>query len=694
VPAGMASDQTVFEKILERVREVRNCDFRLYKKATLRRRIDRRMAERKCSTLQSYLSLLEKEPDEINTLVAMMLIKVSSFFRDREPWDVLRSKILPQIIANKSPADELRIWCAGCATGEEAYSVAMLCAEVLGSAFNTYPVKVFATDIDQAAVNTARRGFYSAESVKGIDEAIRNRWFSKTAEGVTVHKELRRVVVFGINDLVSDAPISRLDLLICRNVFIYLDPALQKRVLSRFHYALRPEGLLMLGKSELIPFAAKIFQPMDLQRRIYRKDRRGDIVTAAWDRLNGLLERQELPADEPLVKSSLVSQFHRDIVHSLTVPVIGTALDGTVMLWNNACARLWGRSESDVVGKKLVSLLLPGLGGDLLVDKTTLIRQGRSERESSAGVVSRGPGYAEVSIVAEVSALRAGGGSDDHYGYLYRIADVSSLRTIESELVRSNEERQSAVEELQTTNEELQSANEELETTNEELQSANEELQTTNEELQSTNEELETTNEELQSTNAELDATNRELGQRTEELNLMGFYQRTLIRSLSAAVVVLDRTGRITIWNLAAERLLGLPETETIGQLIWSLRIPALQRSQLVRIRRSLDQKLALRIDNLMYDLPPRGHGFGNLAAVPIVELDQYLGAVLLFEDGTKQALLARELKELKSQVARANGGKVPKVATKPATKITVRGKPASPSIGRKTQSARDGGVK
>src|SRR5262249_53181819 len=208
--------------------------------------------------------------------------------------------------------------------------------------------------------------------------------------------------------------------------------------------------------------------------------------------------------------------------------------------------------------------------------------------------------------------------------------------------------RQSALEELQTTNEELQSSNEELETTNEELQSANEELQTTNEELQTTNEELETTNEELQSSNAELDATNRELATRTEELNLLGFYQRTIIRSLSAAVVVLDPHGRITLWNLAAERLLGLPENEAMGQLFWTLRVPAFRRPLVGRIRKALGQNLALRVDETGYELPTGGRGHGNLAAVPLLESGTNFGSVVIFEDCTRAAALTRQIQQLK----------------------------------------------
>jgi two-component system CheB/CheR fusion protein len=676
-----SSDEKSLQRVLERIREVRNCDFRQYKKATLRRRIERRMAERKCASLQAYRELLDADPAEIDVLVSNMLIKVSSFFRDRDPWDALKAKILPTLIAAKRPGDELRIWCAGCATGEEAYSVAILCGEVLGPSFATYPIKVFGTDVDPRAVATARRGVYARAALENVDEETRRRWFISSPEGFAVKKEVRRVLVFGVNDLVADAPISRLDLLICRNVFIYMDGSLQKKVLTRFHYAMRPEGILMLGKSELIPFAARIFQPVDLPRRIYRKARRGELAGAAQERLTGLLEQQIAPSGgsdaEPEGDGARAGSFNHAALNALSSPVIGSALDGTVVLWNRAASRLWGHDEAEMVGKKLVALGLPGLGGDLLLDKTALLRQGKSDREAAEGIINRGPAYKDIAVRCEVSAVR--NGDDELLGFLYRVDDVSSTRALETELRRATEERQSAIEELQTTNEELQSSNEEMETTNEELQSANEELQTTNEELQSTNEELETTNEELQSTNAELDATNRELAHRTEELNLVNFYQRTIVRSLSAAVVVLDAKGRISIWNLAAERLLGLPEGEAIGQLIWSLRMPALKRSELLRIRKSLSRNLALRIDDLTYDLPQGGRGYGTVAAIPIAEGSDNLGSVLIFEDTTRQVTLTRELRELRRQPTAAAPA-----ARKPSPK-----RPGSASGPRATRRAR-----
>jgi two-component system, chemotaxis family, CheB/CheR fusion protein len=252
-----------------------------------------------------------------------------------------------------------------------------------------------------------------------------------------------------------------------------------------------------------------------------------------------------------------------------------------------------------------------------------------------------------MQLAVEVSALRDVG--KEITGLLYVIEDVTSFREMEVDLRKASDERQSGLEELQTLNEEMQSSNEELETTNEELQSANEELQTTNEELQSSNEELETTNEELHSTNAELDATNRELAHRTDEMNTLTFVQRTIIRSLSAGVIVLDEVGRVKMWNLAAERLLGVTEEEAVGQSLWTLHIPALGRSTVQRVRKSLQQNVPLRAEQIEYELPGGARGRASVAAVPIIDGGKVLGSVILFDDATRLAALGAELAKLKA---------------------------------------------
>src|SRR5438128_5844137 len=300
------SNADIVEQILERIRASRSFDFRNYKRPTLHRRIERRMAERKCRTAAEYLALLDRDPAEYDALIASMLIKVTGFFRDAETWTLLSEKVIPQLLSEKQPGEEIRVWCAASATGEEAFSIAILLAEAMGPAFQNQEVKIFGTDADEKAIAFARRGVYSREQVKSVPAEMLKTWFVEDPTGWSVRKEIRRTVVFGVNNLVSDAPISRLDLLLCRNVFIYLDVPLQKRVLTRFHHALRRHGLLVLGKSELIPYAAKIFRPVDLTRRIYRKDVGRDLPTSLQERIMGLLESEHQARRDPSVDHAAI----------------------------------------------------------------------------------------------------------------------------------------------------------------------------------------------------------------------------------------------------------------------------------------------------------------------------------------------------------------------------------------------------
>ena len=624
----MAAIHDGLEAILEKIRDGRNFDFRSYKRATLRRRIERRMHLRRCSTLTEYANLLDHKPEEYDELVSSMLIKVASFFRDPETWELLRKKVIPRLIERKKGGEDLRVWSAGCATGEEVYSIAILIAEALGRAIATAKVKVFGTDVDEAAIAAGRRGVYDARTVEGLSKERLSRFFTQGPGGWTVNRDVRRMVVFGVNNLVTDAPISRLDLLLCRNVFIYLDAQMQQRVLTRFHYALRPAGVLVLGRSELIPFAAKIFDPVDLERGVYARSARDGREIIDDEHLIGLVDLEDVTRavrqtqDDP----SALGPFHRLVVEGMSQPVIATNVEGVVSLWNAAAARLWRRSEVDVLGKRLTSLALPGLPGELLIEKTGQVREGKADGHASFATLDVGDGD-QLQLSIEVSPLRDAAG--EMVGFLCLVNDVTLPRRMERELHAAHEERQKAVEDMQTANEEMQSSNEELETTNEELQSANEELQTTN--------------EELHSTNAELDATNRELAHRTEELNLMSFYQRTIIRSLSAAVIVVDPHGRITLWNPAAERLLGLTELEAEGQLLWTLRIPILSRKLVAGIRKNLAKKLAFRLGDLTYERAVGARGYTKLSAIPLVQDGRALGAVILLEDTTRVAVAVEE---------------------------------------------------
>lgn len=249
----------------------RAVDFRGYKPASLTRRVRRRIDAVKCPDIGSYLLYLDEHPDEYPRLIDSILINVTEFFRDPAAWEVLRSEILPRIMAEKQPGDEVRIWSAGCATGEEPYSLAISLAEMLGPRISEYDVKVYATDIDDDALTTARRAEFSDSAIRGVQKECLEKYFVRNARWA-VSREIRRMVVFGRHNLVTDAPIPHTDLIACRNVLIYMSADLQNRVLSRFHYGLEPRGFLFLGKAESLLAASKLFRPVSEKWRLFRKE--------------------------------------------------------------------------------------------------------------------------------------------------------------------------------------------------------------------------------------------------------------------------------------------------------------------------------------------------------------------------------------------------------------------------------------
>ena len=259
------------EVLLDYLRRSRGFDFTGYKRTSLRRRIDKRMQDVGVDSYLRYLDHLEVDPEEFTQLFNTILLNVTSFFRDPPTWDYLAAEILPRILADKGEGEPVRIWSAGCASGEEAYTLAMVTAEVMGADAARERVKIYATDVDEEALDQARQARYTAKQVEGVPPELLERYFERNGDGYMVSKDLRRSVIFGRHDLLQDAPISRIDLLVCRNTLMYLNSETQSRVLARFSFALHEGGYLMLGKAEMLLTHANLFSSVDLKRRVFRK---------------------------------------------------------------------------------------------------------------------------------------------------------------------------------------------------------------------------------------------------------------------------------------------------------------------------------------------------------------------------------------------------------------------------------------
>ncbi|MEV4141762.1 CheR family methyltransferase [Dactylosporangium sp. NPDC049742] len=561
----MTGPDYAFEALLTYLKEARGFDFTGYKRSSLMRRVNRRIAQLGMHGYSEYLDQLQVHPDEFTTLFNTILINVTSFFRDSDPWDYLRAELIPRMLAESKPDAPLRIWSAGCASGEEAYTLAMLLCEVLGPDEFRRRVKIYATDVDEEGLAQARQAVYNERDVQALPDGMLERYFDVSGNRYSFRKDLRRSVIFGRNDLVQDAPISRIDLLVCRNTLMYFNAETQARILTRFHFALAPAGLLFLGKAEMLLSHASLFAPVDLKRRVFRRAARpaflGDPVLAV-----------PAPALDASRLTGLDRLRHKAFTAGPVAQIVITDT-GLVALVNHQAETLFGLSSSDC-GRPFRDLDLSyrpvELRGHIEKAKT-------DRRVVRVADVQYTTGQGEkFHLDVQIHPLTDGSG--ELLGAAIVFQDITTARRLQQELEHSNQQLEAAYEELQSTNEEL-------ETTNEELQSTVEELETTNEELQSTNEELETMNEELQSTNDELQAINEELQDRTGEVHESNVFLQAILSSLRSGVVVLDPELRVMVWNRRMDDLWGIRAEEAIGQHFLNLDIglPTDQLRPLIR---------------------------------------------------------------------------------------------------------------
>ncbi|MBE8998913.1 MULTISPECIES: CheR family methyltransferase [unclassified Nostoc] len=602
-----------FENLLIYLRQSRGFDFTGYKRSTLMRRVRKRMQSLNIENFEEYLDYLEVYPEEFNYLFNTILINVTAFFRDSSAWEYLAEEILPNLIRNKNTSDQIRIWSAGCASGEEAYTLAMLMAERLGAEEFRQRVKIYATDVDEEALNQARQATYSAKDVQAVSDELRQKYFEIVGNRYVFRQDLRRSVIFGRHDLLQDAPISRLDLLVSRNTLMYFNSETQGRILARFHFALNDTGYLFLGKAEMLLMHSSLFTPIDLKNRIFSK-------VSSVNIRDRLLVMANSVDDE---SSSRVSRHLRlrDMGFD-TSPIAQVVIDinGSLVMLNEQARTLFALSPKDLA-RPFQDLELSYRP----IELRSLIERAYAERRPvSLTNVERYLSNTETQYLdVRITPLQE---TDTSFlGVSISFLDVTRYIKLQDALQRSQQE-------LETTNEELQSTNEELETTNEELQSTNEELETTNEELQSTNEELETMNEELQSTNEELQTINNELSERTTELNHTNIFLISILRSLQTGIVVIDGSFNISIWNYMLEDLWGLRTDEVLGKSIFSLDIGLPVEQLRSPIRDCLSGKKQFQ-EMMLEATNRRGRQIKcYLAITPLLGMD-IQGAVLMMAD-------------------------------------------------------------
>jgi two-component system CheB/CheR fusion protein len=614
---GEAALNQDFEALLEHLRKTHGFDFSGYKRSSLMRRVERRMQQLDgIATFDHYLDFLQVHPEEFIALFNTILINVTAFFRDAAAWEHLSDVAIPRLLSTRAQDDEIRVWSAGCASGEEAYSLAMVLADALGVDAFRRRVKIYATDIDDEALARARQGSYTAKEISGVSDERVERYFEPTAGRFVFRPELRRsIIIFGRHDLMQDAPISRIDLLVCRNTLMYLTAEIQGRVLARLHFALNDSGYLFLGKAEMLLTHADVFTPVDLGHRIFAKVPKA----VMHERLLVRAQAGDAEADGHHAMQSRV----RDVAtEALPLALLVVDSDNTLILATELARSTLGVHRADI-GRPLHELEVSYRPIELrsLVDEAT-----RSRTVVTVDhVVRHTPDGVAQHYAVQVAPLFDADGV--FTGCSVTFTDVTMLTDAQVELARSRQD-------LETVHEELQSTNEELETTNEELQSTNEELETTNEELQSTNEELEATNEELQATNSELQAINNELRDQSVELDRVNLFMGSVLTSLRGGLAVLDHYFTINVWTDGCEELWGLRSSEAVGRSLFDLDIGlplAALRAPLERCVANRDEAAELEVDAVNR----RGRAIRcRLSCLSLQQPDsQEHGAVLMMEE-------------------------------------------------------------
>jgi two-component system CheB/CheR fusion protein len=539
-------------------------DFSGYKDRTIIRRVQRRMHVLQIEDPAEFLGRLKKDPREATLLFNDLLIGVTNFFRDPEVFAALETEVISELFRNKGPDDTVRVWVPGCATGEEAYSIAVLLRDGAPKSQAAPKVQIFATDIDESALETARRGRYPASIAKDIPPPRLERYFLREDGTYRIGSDLREICLFSVHNLLRDPPFSKLDLISCRNLLIYLGGELQGRIIPLFHYALNQNGFLLLGTSENVTRHSRLFGPVDKKHRIFRRRAHMERQVPEFP-LTALDSRHHRPPRHPrhdvVVEPSLKTVAERQLIDQFAPAYVVVNAEGDALHSSGRTGKylelLPGAPDLNIF-----NMARPGLRLELRAALHKATGAGRTAVRSKVMLGING-GRQEINL--SVQSLEFESPPDRLYMIVFQeigpIAPPSDVETLSNDQVEGGTLHQ-LEEELRTTRERLQTTTEELESSNEELKSGNEELQSINEELQSANEELETSKEELQSINEELQTVNAELNARVEELSRANNDMNNLLESTQIATVFLDRTLAVKSFTPAAKDIFRLVESD------------------------------------------------------------------------------------------------------------------------------------
>jgi len=646
-----SNDELVYHEIIKILQQQSGVDFTYYKQTTIRRRIARRMALSKIANLRDYLKVLRGDKLASEDLFNDMLIPVTEFFRDSKIFQIIREKVFPIITSRLPEGNTVRIWIAGCSTGEEAYTLAIALHEYLGENLQGKEIQIFASDISEVAIAKARIGFYRKSQMRNVSENTLSKYFTSNTNGYTIKRQIRDLCVFAVHNFLNDPPFAKMDLITCRNVFIYMDSFLQKKSLTTFHYALKENGFLLLGKSETAVPAAELFQSFDKAGKIYiRKQVSGRFVHSGLGP-NGKLktfksdiQRKEIikedfrkSADSILLSkytpASVIVNEQMDIVHingsiaefielstgKPTFNLLKMAREGLAFELRNAWHKV--KETDSIIKKERIQIKSKGTTEEITIELQRL--------EDTAEPYFLVLFYKSIIDKDSLSSNKFTSEELQDNVYLKRITQL------EKELAKIHDD--------------VNAISEEQEASNEELQSANEELLSGSEELQSLNEELETSKEELQSSNEELLQINQELLNKQQEINISKNYTEAIVATLREPIVVLDTNLRIKNVNRAFSKKYNIAKDEAKGKLIYEIQNHLFDNvSMRAMLEKVLPEKTQLDDYQISVNLLPYGESIMLLNARQVTnETSKEQLILLAIEDITERRIIEKRLQIL-----------------------------------------------
>jgi two-component system, chemotaxis family, CheB/CheR fusion protein len=644
---ALPKEASILEKVFIILRSHTGHDFSHYKPNTILRRIERRMAVNRIANMSGYLRHLQEYPPEAQTLFKELLIGVTNFFRDPDAFEVLKHKVIPEILENRKPDNAVRIWVAGCSTGEEAYSIAILARDCMDELKKEFNVQVFATDIDSGAIETARSGLYPKSIAVDVPTEILTRYFQQEEGSYRVNKNIRDMVVFALQNVIADPPFSKTDLISCRNLLIYVGHEVQKKVLSLFHYSLKHDGILFLGSSETIGEYTDLFSSLERKWKIYRRKDSG--------LHHGVMSEMNIPGLAPHIILGAQDLGHakiphrggyRDVAEKVLLERYGPAgvliNDKAEILYVHGRTGKYLEIRSGEFSGNIVGMARQGLKLELASTIRDAIAKKEEVRHEKLRVKTDGEDQLINLIVNPMTdpAFLKG-----LFMVIFEdVPEEKKRRTKRKKSLIIQEEHpriRELEQELRSTKEYLQTTIEELETANEELKSTNEELQSSNEELQSTNEELETSKEELQSVNEELVTVNSELEEKINQFAKTSSDMQNLLSSTDIGTIFLDTGLHIERFTPVMTKFINLIPSDVgrpVSDIVPRMDYQGLPEDARKVLRTLIPEQVEVRTkDDQWY----------NMRILPYRTVDNMIdGVVVTFVDVTDRKIMEIKVRE------------------------------------------------